>query len=329
VLIFSPVIYWNLEHGWSSFAFQSSRRVAAPAHFSFPALVFGAATLLTPLGLVAAAMALGKRGSPRRAGGVPSSFRRRRRFIAIFTLVPLSVFVLFSLSHTVQLNWTGPLWLAVLPAISAMILALAESSSGLELRVRRLWVPTVAVTLVIYGLGLNYLVLGFPGVGYLTPLPNVPIAWREFGREAMSIERDVEKEAGAEPMLIGMDTYNLASQLAFYGNETGEGVANSVGRGVLGRASLMYDYWFKPDAMLGRPAILFAFKRQQIDDDALKAQFASLGAVTERVITKNGRPAGRLYYRIGHRFQGLNGESVQRNRASAGLPPASQRISIQ
>lgn len=329
LLIFSPVIYWNLEHDWSSFAFQSSRRVAAPANFSFPALVLGVAALLTPLGLTAAAMALGRRGSPRREGGVPSPLRRHRRFIAIFTLVPLSVFVLFSLSHTVKLNWTGPLWLAVLPAISASILALAESRSSLELRVRRLWMPTVAVTLVMYGLGLNYLVLGFPGLGYLTPLPDVPIAWREFGREAMSIERDVELEAGAEPMLIGMDTYNLASQLAFYGNQTGEGVANSVGRGVLGKASLMYDYWFKPDAMLGRPAILFAFKRQQIDDGALDAQFASLSPVAERVITKNGRPAGHFYYRIGHRFQGLKGESAPQNQASADLQPGPQRVSNQ
>ncbi|HEY9211560.1 MAG TPA: glycosyltransferase family 39 protein [Ancylobacter sp.] len=338
--VFSPVIYWNVEHNWASFAFQSSRRIAASARFAFPAVVLGAAALLTPLGLTAAAMALGKRGTPRRAGGLPSPVRRYRRFIAIFTLVPLSVFVLFSLSHTVKLNWTGPLWLAVLPAISAAIIALAESTSGFELRIRRLWVPTFAVTLVIYGLGLNYLVLGFPGMGYLAPLPDVPIAWREFGLEAMSIEHEVEQATGAEPMMIGMDTYNLASMLAFYSNEDGEGVVNSVGRGVLGQASLMYDYWFKADAMLGRPAVLFAFKRHQIDNPALDAQFASLGGLTERVILKNGQPAGRFYYRVGHGFLGVNGEPAAADAGksseptpapplAAGIPPARQRLSIQ
>jgi len=329
LLIFSPVIIWNIEHNWASFAFQSTRRVSAAARFALPALILSVLALLTPLGLVTALMALGRRSTPQRAGALPSPRRRHRRFIAIFTLVPLSVFVLFSLSHTIKLNWTGPLWLAVLPAVSAAIIALADCTSGFELRVRRLWVPTVAVTLVVYGLGLNYLVLGFPGMGYLAPLPNLPIAWREFGHEAMSIEREVERSTGAEPMLIGMDTYNLASMLAFYSNEDGEGVVNSVGRGVLGQASLMYSYWFKPDAMIGRPAILFAFDRRQIDNPALDAQFASLGAMSERIVTKNGRPAGHFYYRVGHGFLGTIGEPAPQPPATAGMPHAPQRLSIQ
>jgi len=295
LLIFSPVIYWNLQHDWASFAFQSSRRIAAPARFALPALIVGAVALLTPIGLSVALMVLGGRGT-RRELVAPSSAGRRARFIAIYTLVPLSVFVVFSVSHTVKINWTGPLWLAVLPAMSAAIVAVAAKPSRFDMVVQRLWVPTVAVTLVLYGLGLNYLVFGLPELGYVA---NMPTAWQEFGREAGSISAAVKRTTGGEPLLIGMDTYKVTSQLAFY---NGKGAADSVGRGILGQASLMYDQWFSAGAVRGRPAILFALERKQLENPGLQDQFTSLEAPIEKTLTKNGKPAGRFYYRVGYGF---------------------------
>jgi dolichol-phosphate mannosyltransferase len=201
----------------------------------------------------------------------------------------------------VKLNWTGPIWLAVLPALSTAIVSAAERSGAFELAMRRVCVPTIAITLMVYGLVLNYLVLGIPGLGYAVSLPRAPVAWSEFGREAAGLTLEVKQATGDEPLMIGLDTYNVASQLAFYGNGAGDG--NSIGRGILGRNSLMYEYWYRPEPLRGRPAVMFAFRRSQIVDPTLANHFTTLSDPMERDVTKGGKPAGRFYYRIGYNFK--------------------------
>ncbi|QJP15702.1 glycosyltransferase [Starkeya sp. ORNL1] len=302
LVIFSPVIYWNYQNDWASFAFQGTRRLETDFQFSLPMLIACAALLLSPLGLAAAVMALAAKGRRRRPSELASDDRRSSRFMMVYTLVPLSVFVVFSLDHSVKLNWTGPLWLATLPAIAAAILAIVKQSTKFDIVARQLWTPGLASILVIYGLALNYLVFGLPGLGYVA---KVPVAWREFGREAGSIARDVEQATGERPVLLGLDTYHITSQLAFYSEDAGEGAKDAVGRGILGHAnSLMYDFWFHPESLQGRPVIIFALKKYQIDDSKFAAQFRLLGEPVERVITKKGRPAGRFYYRVGYEFRG-------------------------
>jgi dolichol-phosphate mannosyltransferase len=319
LVIFSPVIYWNYRNDWASFAFQGTRRLETDFRFSLPALIACAALLLTPLGLAAGVMALAAKGRRRRPTELASDDRRSSRFMMVYTLVPLSVFMVFSLQHSVKLNWTGPLWLAALPAIAAAILAIVKQSTRFDIVARRLWTPGIASILVIYGLGLNYLVFGLPGLGYVA---KVPVAWREFGIEAGTIARDVEQATGERPVLVGLDTYHITSQLAFYSENAGEGAKDAVGRGILGQdQSLMYDFWFHPESIKGRPVILFALKRSQINDPKFAAQFRSLGAPIEQVITKKGRPAGSFYYRVGYEFQG--GDSSPAALENPDVKPAS------
>ncbi|MDX3926275.1 MAG: glycosyltransferase family 39 protein [Shinella sp.] len=302
--VFSPVIYWNIENGLASFAFQSTNRMEDGFRFALPALISNVATLLTPPGLVAVIVALWHRHSLSSRAPRHSAPRRLTLFIAVFTLVPLSVFTGFSLFYNTKLNWTGPLWLAVLPAVSMGMLAIAERSSSLASKVRRVSVTTVTIILIFYGVGLNYLVVGSPGLGYTVKLPSLPVAWSEFGREAAAIRHRIKQDTGAEPIMIALDKYNVASQLAFYAGDDRSGVSSSVGRGVLGQDSLMYDYWFKPETFDGRPAVLFAFKRHEIEDPALASHFGTLSDPVERLVVKDGKPAGRFYYRIGNEFRG-------------------------
>jgi dolichol-phosphate mannosyltransferase len=308
LLIFSPVIYWNLENEFASFTFQGVRRIGGALKFSLPALMANAAVLLTPVGLLAALFVLWE--EQRRHGNTCRADKDRRRisrFILIFALTPLAVFIVFSLSRGAKLNWTGPLWLAVLPAISAAVVSLNEHRSDFSRALHRAWVPTVTLALVLYGVVLNYLVLGIPGVGYPAGVPRVPVAWSEFGRAAADLELEVMQATGAEPLMIGLDTYDIASELAFYGGSNGMG--NSVGRGVLGRNSLMYEYWHSAEPLRGRPAVMFAFKRSRIADPELSRHFGSIGEPMERIVTKDGKPAGSFYYRIGYRFEGAGSGS--------------------
>src|SRR5262249_42902216 len=93
LLLFSPVLFWNVRHGWASFAFQGVRRLAKPAEFGLPWLVVSAALLLSPLGLAAALRALLPRGEP--AVRDRDEARRLPRFALGFPGVPLAVLVAF------------------------------------------------------------------------------------------------------------------------------------------------------------------------------------------------------------------------------------------
>lgn len=309
--VFSPVIIWNVRNGFASFAFQTADRIAEPFAFSLPALIVGVAALLAPTGLVAVLVSPWLRGRPPAAltsqgagDGAREADRGVARFTAIFTLVPLSVFVFFSLSHNVKLNWTGPLWLATLPALSAAILWAGGQApgfvAGVRRRVREAWAPTLAICLAVYGLGFNYLAIGVPGLGYPLGLPAMPAGWGAFGREIADITGEVRDATGKEPVLAGLDDYKITSELAFYGSGE-EGVrSEAVGRGVLGQPSLMYGYWYPPEPLKGRPVIMVGFSRNQLLNPFLAYRFGSLSEPMERVVVKDGEVVGRIHYRVGY-----------------------------
>src|SRR6202034_3053831 len=79
--IFSPVILWNAQHDWASFAFQTSRRLAEAPRFALHKLIASALILITPTGVIAMAVAFA-RSRPDEAGtgaGTDASRSRRQR----------------------------------------------------------------------------------------------------------------------------------------------------------------------------------------------------------------------------------------------------------
>jgi dolichol-phosphate mannosyltransferase len=84
-LIFSPMIVWNLQHGWASFGFQGARRLSAHAHFSLHVLIGSAVVLLTPTGILAALLMLFQNQANVQAKD--STAKQRSLFIQVFTLV--------------------------------------------------------------------------------------------------------------------------------------------------------------------------------------------------------------------------------------------------
>ncbi|QEX22151.1 hypothetical protein FRZ61_20810 [Hypericibacter adhaerens] len=302
-LLFSPVVAWNAAHDWASFAFQGTRRLGAAPEFSLHLLAGSILLLITPVGVAAAFSILTPTAGLRQAFRRP--FDRAGLFTAAFTLTPLSVFVAFSLFHPIKLNWTGPLWLALLPALAQMI---AAGRHLVLFRRAPAWGATVAILLPLYGAGFHYLTLGLPGVPFPRNLQGLPVAWREFGDAAGGIERQVEHAVGQEPLLVGMDRYFLSSQLAFYGPDD-DSFQNTAGRGLFGSSGLMYDYWFSDARQAGRTVIIFGFEPAPLSDDRLAKWFRELGPVGERALYKAGAPAGRFFYRVGYGYR-LEGPSL-------------------
>jgi Glycosyltransferase family 9 (heptosyltransferase) len=112
---------------------------------------------------------------------------RIRLFNQVFTLVPLSVFVIFGITHRVKLNWTGPLWLAVIPAVAAHLTAAPSVLT------RRAWMTTLALACVVYPAFLIYLSFGLPSLGFSAKMELLPVGWSEMGSALEGLKREVQE----------------------------------------------------------------------------------------------------------------------------------------
>lgn len=295
--LFAPVIGWNVAHDWASFAFQGSRRwLSDDLRFSAHTLVAFIAALLGPVGVYLAGATIDKFiRLP-----VRLSTRSPVAFIIVFTSVPLSVFIVFSLLHDVKLNWTGPVWLALLPAM-ANIVATAARQGRMPRFLAALRVGTAA-SILVFGFFLHYLALGLPFVGYSGSLRELPVAWEEFGSRAQQIKADIEIQSGYSPLLVGMDTYNIASELGFYskGHTTNENITS---QNLFGKDGLMFGVWAPSPPSTRDAVIMYSLKQSSIDAGELEDWFESIGPVRREFVRKNQIVAGHFFYRVGYKFR--------------------------
>jgi len=200
------------------------------------------------------------------------------------------------------------LWLAMLPVIAADLGGPGlRSGSKLVLFGARLWRPTVVVTMLVFGVMLHYMTLGLPMVGYDQEM-RLPVGWKELAVEVERIEEKVEKETGREPLVVGMDRYNIASQLAFYREDPtampgdpDEGVAHTMAGGHLfGNTSLMYEFWFPRSTLGGRTLILVSDDIDDVSRERTTVNFDRLDPVEEIVVRKNGIETGRYFVRVAY-----------------------------
>lgn len=111
LLLFSPVIVWNLDHGWASFAFQGGRATGAEWHPARPFVTLaGEALYLLPWIWVLL------------IGVMVSAFRRgpgeeRRWLMAWLGVIPVILFALVSAwsPHRVFFHWAAPGYLMLMP----------------------------------------------------------------------------------------------------------------------------------------------------------------------------------------------------------------------
>lgn len=307
LLLFLPVIFWNFQNSWISFAFQGPRRVAGSFDFDLPDLLASIAVLLTPVGMAAAAVAVFSRIplSPRGNGDGSDCFRRGFHLLTLLTLLPFSVFLAFSLFRNTKLNWTGPLWLGVLPYMARMMTIQWPAAAG-RWRVwltQRTWRTTTVVLLLIYGAGLHYLVLGLWRLPY--PQNQLGLGWPEMAANIEKVAEQVKRETGQPPLVVGMDVDRLNSWLAFYrsrtmaggtGRNTGAAALDTAGPHLFGRESHMYRLWFPPWQQKGdRPMILVGRSQREL---IINQHLQRARHIREVVAGKNGQVTWRLYYRV-------------------------------
>ena len=295
--VFSPVILWNAQHEWASFAFQTSRRLAESPKFALHKLIASALVLITPTGVLAVAAAF-KHPAVAQAAGEDEA-ARRWMFLRTAVILPLAVFAVFSLRHEVKLDWTGAPLTAALPVMAAGMAA--GDWRGLRARIRAAWMPTIVIVLLILGAGLNYLALGLPGVGYGKHIELLPIGWRDLGRRIES----TAAETGAGPVIVGMDRYAIASELAFYAMEGTKSSVQTASANLFGGIGLMYERWMPPATQEGRTLLLVAWDPHELAGPAVETHVERLGPVEHGELARDGAPLGRYYYRLAYNYHAV------------------------
>jgi dolichol-phosphate mannosyltransferase len=305
--IFFPVILWNAEHDWASFAFQGSRRLAEEHNFGLPLLLASAFLLLSPTGAIAAIILL-RRRAPSHLAEESTGRQRAWHFQQISLGVPLAVFTVFSLFHEIVVDWLGPAWIAALPCMAYCIVhARAIWARGLFARLRGAWLPTLLALLLFDGLRFQYFAAGIPGLGYGDHPETIPVGWRELGRQVHSIAQ----HAGSRPLIVGMDRYFLASELAFYAPDPNAAVNDVTAAHLFGHVGLMYERWTSPTAERGRALLLISWDADDLDSPEVRAGVEQLGSLQEGELRRGGRFVRRYYYRFAFGYLGIPPKSLE------------------
>jgi dolichol-phosphate mannosyltransferase len=303
-LIFLPVIIWNAQHDWASFAFQTSRRLAEKPQFALHKLIGSIIVLITPTGVLAAFEVIFSRGQ-----GDPHGIRQRRLF-GLGLIIPLSVFTVFSLRHEVKLDWTGPSWAAILPAMGFAMTSREAHAQGIAKWIRAAWTPTILVFVLFYGALLHYLVLGLPWIGYDKHIEAIPVGWRSLSAHIIDTANQYRQETGDDALIVGMDRYAIASELAFYGGirrPPGLETANSF---LFGGMGLMYGQWMPAKAQEGRSLLLIAWTRAELEDPAIGARVDRLGPIEDDLLIRDGVLIRHYYHRFAFNYRFPAGEQM-------------------
>jgi dolichol-phosphate mannosyltransferase len=307
VVIFTPVLIWNAQHDWASFAYQGADRVTAPWRFSTHELLGSILAVLTPVAFLLAIRVLAERRS---LDANSSHASRVRLYCQVFTLVPLAVFVIFSVTHRVKLNWTGPLWLAVIPAVAAQLTAAPS------LLTRRAWMTTIALACVIYTAFLSYLSFGLPGFGYSARMELLPVGWSEMGFALEQLKREVQEQTQTPTVVVGMDRNFIASEAAFYAVDQAAAVRETTGSHLFGQSSLMFEFWTPPPTLEGATLLLVSFRRHELDRAAIRKRCLHLGPINEHSLIRNGKSISRYFTSVASGYK-----IVKRRMASVGTVP--------
>jgi dolichol-phosphate mannosyltransferase len=168
---------------------------------------------------------------------------------------------------------------------------------------RPTWPFTLICLLLFYGAGFYHLVSGLPGLGYSGHTELVPVGWRDFGSQVDGITDAVRARWGEDPLVIGMDRYVIASELAFYSRDRSKSVAETSSWHLFGGMGLMYERWFPMDRQAGRTLLLLGWEAGDLAAERLQNHVSSLEPLQEGVLLRDGRVVRRYYFRIAHGYR--------------------------
>jgi dolichol-phosphate mannosyltransferase len=294
--IFSPVIMWNAARHWVSFESQTSGRLAEGPEFSLQKLIADVLILITPLGGMSLfTIAFGPSADTPSDRGV-LRIARQRRFLRISIFVPLSILAAFSLRHDVKLDWAGAPLIAAIPFFAECIATV--KSGRVAMWLARAWRATLALMLALYAVGLHYLVLGVPGVADPVETQLLPLGWRDLGRQVAGVKEAIRQVDGVEPLVVGMDPYMLASELAFYSPDPRRAARSTSSAHLFSGAGLMYELWFPARLQNGKTLLLVAWNPEDLCSPGIAWHVSDAGPVFFGLVSRGSGTVRPFYLRV-------------------------------
>ncbi|CEG59036.1 ArnT family glycosyltransferase [Legionella fallonii] len=291
LLIFTPVIYWNATHQWVSFIFQSSRRLVSTSSIRLHHVILLTLFFLMPIGIYGFCQLM-KKNSPE----ISSISTNTKHFMRIFTLVPLTIFALFSLNHAVKFNWVGPIFLALIPWLAALI---ANNPAT-----RLSWLKSCVFLLGCYAIILMFLFFNTSQTIHKKYLKDI-LAWDKLTQQFNILAAKIEEEMQQSPTFVPLDSYHIGSELSFYQAKllSQGGITKSypvAGSHVFGNNSLMYRYWSNKIDYLDKPLILISTEPASFDNPILKEQTIEQSVMKRIVSVSQGQGIKGIpyYYKV-------------------------------
>jgi len=291
-LMFTPVIYWNATHEWASFVFQGARRFNEHPSFSLHFLVLLLFVFIMPLGVFALIKLASKRSLD--AANLSHS---KRRFLQIFTFLPLIFFAAYSCKHSIKLNWICPGLLAVLPWIAIQM--------TLHKRQAQVWLITAFCMFIGYTYFLN--LVCYRNQSIIPPVQLIKLSnWDQFTLQFHSIAAQIEKETNQAPVFVPMDLYNTASELSYYqyknlmNGEISQSYPVSGGH-VVGQTSLMHRYWTKREDLIGKTLIIISVHPEYLESPEVVNHVQTIRPIGQVTSYTQGKPdkIQIYYYKVG------------------------------
>jgi dolichol-phosphate mannosyltransferase len=248
LVIFSPVILWNYQHQWVSFAFQFSRRLLGEEYKGpafDPELLISHARhpfteslgiqvgefFITYLAVLVLSFAVALYLTLKDQGS-------RWKFCLFFSFPFLVFFTVYSIGSKVNANWPLPGYLALLIAAYTCYRYLRfKSVRRFKIALRKMLVFSLYGPPVLYVLAICHLTLVIPFV----PVNTSFTGWRELGKALEREKATIKTETNKTTFVFGMDRYNITSELTFYMQDF-ENVF-SLSRKLMGKNALGFEFW--------------------------------------------------------------------------------------
>jgi dolichol-phosphate mannosyltransferase len=285
LIVFAPVILWNIEHGWTSFAFQVSDRLIEETSHPLRRLV---EFLLIQLGVTSPMLMVGLLLSSAIPFTLSMKDRRMKWGFCLLLSLPLLMFFFFySTRSSVKANWTLPGYLSLLiAAYPAYRYLRFNSGPRMKLVARYFLLACFGVWPIAYIVAVYHSTVTIPNVA----VHHWTTGWKELGRVVGREAMAFEAEGGKKVFILGMDTYNLAASLSFYTDETHEVFS----RNVVGRRARAFDYWTQKIDPVGLNALAVDFEDPDLED--LKKYFTRVDENVRQIpVMKDDRVLYRFY----------------------------------
>ena len=239
LLVFSPVLIWNTQNHWASFAFQSAQRAGEMKAFEWKelgAFLLSQMGILTPMVFAGLCWTIGL--------GVKRFLMInlwKETFLLSLALPMIGLFTLVATVTWVKINWLIPAYPPLLLLMVAYYQNRTFDWKWVTGFARWMWITVFLFFILLH---------------LLPFVPQIPVSgstdtltgWQELAGHLEKIQKSSDMKKS--PFIFAWG-HKTASELQFYL----KGHPTTYAQTVLGEKALGYDYWFDPRPLQGRDAL--------------------------------------------------------------------------